>query len=52
LGTFSLKKGQREMERVLIRRALDATGGNKSKAGLLLEISYPSLLSKMKEYGL
>ena len=51
LGTFSLKKGQREMERVLIRRALDATGGNKSKAGLLLEISYPSLLSKMKEYG-
>ena len=52
LGTFSLKKGQREMERVLIRRALDETGGNKSKAGLLLEISYPSLLSKMKEYGL
>ncbi|MBU4230741.1 MAG: sigma-54 dependent transcriptional regulator [Proteobacteria bacterium] len=52
LGTFSLKKGQREMERVLIRRALDATGGNKTKAGLLLEISYPSLLSKMKEYGL
>lgn len=52
LGTFSLKKGQREMERVLIRRALDATGGNKSKAVLLLEISYPSLLSKMKEYGL
>ncbi|MHB8150426.1 MAG: sigma-54-dependent transcriptional regulator [Desulfobulbia bacterium] len=52
LGTFSLKKGQREMERVLIRRALDATGGNKSKAGLLLEISYPSLLSKMKEYSL
>jgi len=52
LGTFSLKKGQREMERVLIKRSLDATGGNKSKAGLLLEISYPSLLSKMKEYGL
>ncbi len=52
LGTFSLKRGQREMERVLIGRALAATGGNKSKAGLLLEISYPSLLSKMKEYGL
>ena len=52
LGTFSLKKAQREMERVLIRRALQATGGNKSKAGHLLEISYPSLLSKMKEYGL
>jgi len=52
LGTYSLKKGQREMERVLIAQALAATGGNKSKAGLLLEISYPSLLSKMKEYGL
>ncbi len=52
LGTYSLKKGQREMERILISQALVATGGNKSKAGLLLEISYPSLLSKMKEYGL
>jgi two-component system response regulator AtoC len=52
LGTYSLKKGQREMERALIAQALAATGGNKSKAGLLLEISYPSLLSKMKEYGL
>ncbi len=52
LGTYSLKKGQKEMERALIAQALAATGGNKSKAGLLLEISYPSLLSKMKEYGL
>ena len=52
LGTYSLKKGQREMERAMIAQALAATGGNKSKAGLLLEISYPSLLSKMKEYGL
>jgi two-component system response regulator AtoC len=40
------------MERALMAQALAATGGNKSKAGLLLEISYPSLLSKMKEYGL
>jgi len=52
LGTFSLKKGQREMERVLIGRALEASGGNKSKASRLLEISYPSLLAKIKEYGL
>ncbi|MBU1406358.1 MAG: sigma-54 dependent transcriptional regulator [Proteobacteria bacterium] len=52
LGTYSLKKGQKEMERALIAQALAATGGNKTKAGLLLEISYPSLLSKMKEYGL
>ncbi|MFQ6757533.1 MAG: sigma-54-dependent Fis family transcriptional regulator [Deltaproteobacteria bacterium] len=53
LGTsYSMKREQREMERALIAKALAATGGNKSKAGLLLEISYPSLLSKMKEYGL
>ena len=52
LGSFSLKKGQRQLERALIAQALAATGGNKSKAGLLLEISYPSLLAKMKEYGL
>ena len=52
LGTFSLKKGQREMERVLIGRALEASGGNKSRASRLLEISYPSLLAKIKEYGL
>ncbi|MFA6899697.1 MAG: sigma-54 dependent transcriptional regulator [Desulfurivibrionaceae bacterium] len=52
LATFSLKEGQRELEKVLIARALAATGGNKTKAGHMLEISYPSLLSKMKEYGL
>ncbi|MHB8987525.1 MAG: sigma-54-dependent transcriptional regulator [Desulfobulbia bacterium] len=52
LATFSLKEGQRELEKALIARALAATGGNKTKAGNLLEISYPSLLGKMKEYGL
>ncbi len=49
---FSIKKAQRIMEKSLIRRALEATGGNKSKAAELLEISYPSLLGKIKEYGL
>lgn len=52
MATLSLKEGQRELEKVLIARALEATGGNKTKAGQILEISYPSLLSKMKEYGL
>ena len=51
-GGFSLKKAQKIMEERLIGRALEATGGNKSKASELLEISYPSLLSKIKEYGL
>ena len=50
--TFSIKEGQREMEKILIARALAATGGNKTKASHMLEISYPSLLGKMKEYGL
>ncbi len=51
LGTLSIKKGRKIMEGRLIRRALDITEGNKSKAALLLEISYPSLLAKIKEHG-
>ena len=47
---FSIKKAQKIMEKSLIGRALQATGGNKSKAAELLEISYPSLLAKIKEY--
>ncbi len=50
--TFSLKKAQKQMERGLILRTLEATGGNKSKAAELLEISYPSLLKKIKDYSL
>lgn len=51
-GGFSIKQAQKIMETALIGRALQATGGNKSKAAELLEISYPSLLSKIKEYRL
>ena len=51
LGTLSIKEGRKILEHRLISRALLATGGNKSKAAELLEISYPSLLSKIKEYG-
>jgi two-component system response regulator AtoC len=50
--TLSLKKASRELEQNLIRRALNRTGGNRSQAAALLEISYPSLLQKIKEYGL
>jgi DNA-binding protein Fis len=28
---------------------MEATGGNKSRAAELLELSYPSLLSKLKQ---
>jgi len=47
---FSIKKAQKIMEKSLISRALEATGGNKSKASELLQISYPSLLQKIKKY--
>jgi two-component system response regulator AtoC len=49
---FSLKKSRKILEARLIGRALQATRGNKSRAARLLEISYPSLLAKIKEYGL
>ena len=51
-GTFSLKQAKVIMEKALIARVLQAVNGNKSKASALLEISYPSLLSKLKEYGI
>ncbi len=50
LGTYSLKQAKIIMEKRLISRAMDATGGNKSRAAHLLELSYPALLSKLKEY--
>ncbi|MCP3892114.1 MAG: sigma-54-dependent Fis family transcriptional regulator, partial [Desulfobulbaceae bacterium] len=51
LGGFSIKKAQKIMEKKLISRALQVTGNNKTKAANLLEISYPSLLNKIKDYG-
>ncbi|MBM9513570.1 sigma-54-dependent transcriptional regulator [Desulfogranum marinum] len=52
LGTYSLKKAKMIMEEKLIARSMEASGGNKSKAAKMLEISYPSLLSKLKRYNL
>lgn len=51
LGTYSLKEAKKIMEKRLIGRAMEAAGGNKSRAAQLLELSYPALLSKLKEYG-
>lgn len=50
--SLSLKRASRELERTLIVRALNRTGGNRSQASVLLEISYPSLLQKIKDYGI
>ena len=49
-GGFSLKEAQRVVEEKLIRKALLKTGGNRTQASRLLEISHPSLLSKMRDY--
>jgi len=48
--TNSIKKAQKILERRLIDRALKITAGNKSRAAEMLEISYPSLLDKIKKY--
>lgn len=56
LGAFfeglSLKNAQKVVEKDLITRALEQTGGNRTQAAKLLEISHPSLLSKMKTYAI
>lgn len=47
---FSIKEGKIFLEKYLIEKALNHTKGNKTQAAELLQISYPSLLSKIKEY--
>ncbi|MDY6903164.1 MAG: sigma-54 dependent transcriptional regulator [Thermodesulfobacteriota bacterium] len=47
---FSLKEAKKIFEKKLIEKALAETGGNRTRASQLLEISHPSLLSKIKEY--
>ena len=49
---LSIKKATDTIERELIRRALEKTGGNRTRAAELLEISHRALLYKIKEYGL
>ncbi len=50
LGTYSLKAAKKIIEKEMINQALEASNGNKSMAARMLEISYPSLLAKIKEY--
>jgi two-component system response regulator AtoC len=51
-GELSLKRGRRRFEAEMIRKALAATGGNRTHAARLLEISHRALLYKIKEYGI
>jgi len=52
LEGYSLKAAQKILEKKLITRSLKATAGNRTKAARMLEISYPSLLSKIKAYNI
>jgi two-component system, NtrC family, response regulator AtoC len=49
---LSIKKETRRLETELIRKALRLTGGNRSNAAKILEISRPILISKIREYRL
>jgi len=47
-----VRQAQAELERTLISRALETTGGNVTRAAKNLQISRKSLQVKMKELGL
>jgi two-component system response regulator AtoC len=49
-GELSVKKTTRIIEEILIRRALQKTKGNRTRAADLLEISHRALLYKIKDY--
>jgi len=50
--TLSIKKASTRLEHNLIQKVLKLTGGNRSKAARILEISRPMLISKIKKYNL
>ena len=49
---LSVKKHGAALERRLIQKALERTGGNRTRAADLLELSSRALLYKIREYGL
>jgi len=51
-GDLSVKRWGVALERELISRALARTGGNRSQAARLLDISYKALVYKVRDYGL
>ncbi len=51
-GELSVKKTMRVIEELLIRRALQKTRGNRTRASELLEISHRALLYKIKDYAI
>jgi two-component system response regulator AtoC len=51
-ASLSVKRETRALEERLIRAALERTGGNRTRAAELLELSYRALLYKIKDYGI
>jgi two-component system response regulator AtoC len=49
---FSLKDAQKVLEKKFITQALEETEGNRTRAARLLEISHPSLLTKIRAYNI
>jgi two-component system response regulator AtoC len=49
---LSVKRRTDELERALIREALERTRGNRTRAAKLLDLSHRALLYKIREYGL
>ncbi len=49
-GELSVKKTVAAIEQILIRRALQKTRGNRTRAAEILEISHRALLYKIKDY--
>ena len=49
---LSLKQRVRGLEESLIRRALELSQANRTRAAKLLDISHRTLLYKMQEYGI
>jgi len=48
---LSIKRATCALEERLIREALERTGGNRTRAAELLDLSYRALLYKIKDYG-
>jgi two-component system response regulator AtoC len=51
-GELSIKRTTRIIEEELIRKVLRKTGGNRTRAAEILEISHRALLYKIKEFGI
>ena len=48
----SLKLAKAALEKAMITRVLEKNNGNRTRSARMLEISHPSLLSKMRQYGI